>query len=313
MESIFLSFKSVFPLLAFFVAGVIIKRLGIITDEGSASINRLVFKVFLPINIILNIYDSEISEIFDLRLALFTAATGIITFIIISAIVNKKEKDKTIAPVMIQGIHKANYGLLVVPIATSFYGSNIGMAAALLIIVSPIMNTCSTIAFERARGGSSASLPHLLKKIITNPMVLSSIIGILLNASGITIPDFIADDIIGKLSSMATPLAMIAIGADFNLKSLPKWKSRLLIVCVGRLLIIPLLLVPIAVALGIRNANLIAALVHCGGPTAVNSYSTAVALGGNKELAGEIVAITSLLSIFTLFIFLSVLGSLGYL
>ena len=312
MSPIYLAFKSVFPLLAFFLLGIVIKKLGLISSEGSSCINKLVFRVFLPVNIALNIYESDISEIFDLTLCIFTAVTGIVTFIIISAAINSREKDKTVAPVMIQGIHKANYGLLAIPIAESFYGSNIGMAAALLIIVSPIMNTCSTIAFERARGGS-ANFGHLLKKIITNPMVLSSIIGILLNVSGIRFPELITDDIAGKLSAMATPLAMITIGADFNLKSLPKWKSRLLIVVIGRLFIMPLILVPIAVALGIRNANLIAALLHCGGPTAVNSYSTAVAMGGDKELAGEIVAITSLLSIFTLFIFLSVLGSSGYL
>ena len=312
MSPIFLSFKSVFPLFAFFLIGAAVKKAGIINEESSAGINRLVFRVFLPINIILNIYESDISEIFDLKLSVFTAASGIISFIILSALINSREKDKTVAPVMIQGIHKANYGLLAIPIAASFYGTNIGMTAALLIIVSPIMNTCSTIAFERARGGS-ASLSHMLIKIITNPMVLSSLIGILLNVSGIRFPEFIVDDIVGRLSSMATPLAMIAIGADFNLKSLPKWKSRLLIVCLGRLIIMPLILVPIAVALGIRNANLIAALLHCGGPTAVNSYSTAVALGGNKELAGEIVAITSFLSIFTLFGFLSILGSAGLL
>ena len=312
MGSIFLSFKSVFPLLAFFLVGAAAKKLGFITKEGSACINKLVFRIFLPVNIILNIYSSDISEIFDLTLSVFVAATGIITFIIISAAVNSREKDRTVAPVMIQGIHKANYGLLAIPIATSYYGTNIGMAAALLMIVSPVMNTCSTIAFERARGGNT-NIAVMIKKIILNPMVLSSIIGILLNVSGITIPSFIESSVLDKLSMMATPAAMISIGADFNIKSLPKWKSRLLIVIIGRLIVIPLILVPIAVALGIRNANLIAALLHCGGPTAVNSYSTAVAMGGNEELAGEIVAITSLLSIFTLFVFLSVLGSAGYL
>ena len=64
--------------------------------------------------------------------------------------------------------------------------------------------------------------------------------------------------------------------------------------------------------LGVRGANLIAVLLFSGAPAAVNSYSTAVSMGGNEELAGEIVAVTSLLSVFTLFGFLSILGTMGY-
>ncbi|MBQ9594090.1 MAG: AEC family transporter, partial [Lachnospiraceae bacterium] len=62
---------------------------------------------------------------------------------------------------------------------------------------------------------------------------------------------------------------------------------------------------------GIRGANLIATLMYSGSPTAVNSYSTAVSMGGNEELAGEVVAVTSLLSVFTLFLFLTALQALG--
>ena len=123
----------------------------------------------------------------------------------------------------------------------------------------------------------------------------------------------ILEGVISKLAAIATPAAMMALGAGFDFKSMKKWAGQLAFVCLGKLIIMPLILVPLAVWLGIRGANLLAVLIFSGAPTAVNSYSTAVSMGGNEELAGEVVAVTSLLSVFTLFVFLTALGSLGLL
>ena len=110
---------------------------------------------------------------------------------------------------------------------------------------------------------------------------------------------------------MATPAAMLILGADLTADSVKRWARQLAAVCAVKLLIMPLVLVTGAAVLGIRGADLIALLIYSGSPAAVNSYSTAVSMGGNGELAGEIVAVTSLLSVFTLFVFLTVMGGMG--
>lgn len=308
MQAMILSFNAIFPLLAFMMLGYFLGRIKLIDQNAAAGINKLVFNVLLPANIINSIYKANLQDDFDIKIALFAAFICLSSFLIISFFVNRKEKDKTIAPVVTQGMFKSNYNLLIIPIASSFCGTALGMAAILVMVTTPIVNTCSTIAFETARG-KDVRILHILKKVVLNPLVLSSMIAVLINLSGIRIPSVISDGVISKLSTMATPAAMIALGIGFDFESMKKWKSRLSIICFVKLIIMPIVYVSIAILCGIRGANLIAMLLLSGGPTAVNSYSTAVALGGNGELAGEIVAVTSLLSVLTLFVLLTAVSS----
>ncbi|MBQ4505859.1 MAG: AEC family transporter [Firmicutes bacterium] len=310
MDSMRLAFNAVFPLLAFMVIGYFLRSIKLLDEKTAAGLNKLVFKVFLPLSIFQSIYNADIGSAFDLKVALYVALTCVMSFIVITLLVGRPEKDAAVRPVMVQGIHKANYNLLAIPIVSSFYGNAIGMTAVLIIIITPIVNICSTIAFESARGGS-ASLPKMLKKIIMNPLVLSSVIGLLVNVSGLRLPTVVMSGVISKLSAMATPAAMLVLGSDFSVSSVKRWAGHLLKVCAGKLIVMPLVLVTGAVLIGIRGADLIAILIYSGSPAAVNSYSTAVSMGGNEELAGEIVAVTSLLSVFTLFVFLTVMGGMG--
>ena len=311
MQSMILSFNAIFPLLAFMMLGFFLKSINFLDVDAVAGLNKLVFNVLLPVNIINSIYKANIRNDFDIKIAIFAALICISSFLIVSLLVNPREKDRTVAPVVIQGMSKSNYNLLIVAIASSFCGTELGMAAILVVVTSPIVNTLSTIAFETARG-KGVSVGHLIKKVLLNPLVLSSIIAVLINLSGIKVPGVVADGVMSKLSAMATPAAMITLGVGFDFAAMKKWKDYLKWVCLVKLIVMPVVYVSIALILGIRNANLIAVLILSGGPTAVNSYSTAVSMGGNAELAGEIVAITSLLSVFTLFMFLTLLGNLGF-
>ena len=305
-----LAFNAVFPLLAFMLVGAGLRRAGMLDEKTSAGINKLVFKVFLPLSIFQSIYNTDIGSAFDPKVALYVAVSCVITFLAISAAVGKRESDPTVRPVVVQGMHKSNYNLLAIPIVSSFCGAEIGMTAVLIIVITPIVNICSTIAFESARGGS-ASLPKMIKKIALNPLVLSCVIGLAVNLSGIRLPQVIMSGVVSKLSAMATPAAMLILGADLTADSVKRWARQLAAVCAVKLLIMPLVLVTGDAVLGIRGADLIALLIYSGSPAAVNSYSTAVSMGGNGELAGEIVAGTSLLSVFTLFVFLTVMGGMG--
>ena len=307
MQSMILSFNAIFPLLAFMMLGFFIGRIKLIDQDAAAGINKLVFNVLLPANIISSIYTANLQDDFDMKIALFAAGLCISSFVIVSFFVNRKEKDKTIAPVVTQGMFKSNYNLLIIPIASSFCDTKLGMAAILVMVTSPIVNTCSTIEFETARG-KDVSILHILKRVILNPLVMSSMIALLLNLSRVQLPSVISDGVLSKLATMATPAAMIALGMGFDFEAMKKWKNRLALVCLVKLIIMPIVYVGIAILCGIRGANLIAMLILSGGPAAVNSYSTAVSMGGNGELAGEIVAVTSLLSVFTLFVFLTAIA-----
>ena len=312
MQTVVLAFNAVFPLLAFMMTGFFLKRKGFFKGNSTDELNKLVFKVFLPLNIFTSIYTCDLKSSFKPDVALYVACNSIIAFIVLSLIIPLIEKDRRNIPVMVQGIHKSNYNLLAATIVANFFGENLGMAMVLTGIITPIVNTCSAVAFESARGGT-ANLKSLLKKVITNPLVVASLSSIALNLIGFPIPNIIVKSVMSKMSTMATPLALMSLGATFEFEGIRKYSRQLSIVCLGKLFLYPLITIPLAVFFGISGPDLIAVTVFCACPTAVNSYSTAVSMGGNGEFAGSVVILTSILSIFTLFGWFCAIGFMGWL
>jgi hypothetical protein len=76
---------------------------------------------------------------------------------------------------------------------------------------------------------------------------------------------------------------------------------------------VPLIFMPLAVALGFRGPILCALLVLFAAPTAVASYPMAVAMGADGQLAGQLVCSTTVVSIFTMFCFTFLFQTLGLL
>ena len=188
--------------------------------------------------------------------------------------------------------------------------SRVESVAVLMAVITPMVNTCSSLVFEKYTGKSSSAAKKIVK-ILKNPLVISSLLGMALNLLRVPLPQLLTGGVLKTLSSMATPLALIALGSGFDFSSLGRFRRQLLAISLGKLLIMPALIVSLAVLCGIRGADLLAIVVFSGSPAAVNTYSTAVSMGGNEELAGQAVVVTSCLSVFTLFVILSAIGLMG--
>ena len=128
---------------------------------------------------------------------------------------------------------------------------------------------------------------------------------------GIKIPDIISQPFI-TFGNIAAPLALVALGGMISAKSVMSHRKYLSIAVIGRLVFAPMLMLSSAVLLGMRGDVLIALLAVFGSPTAISSAPMAQAMGGNGELAGEIVAISSVCSILTVFLFVFTLSRFGF-
>ena len=176
------------------------------------------------------------------------------------------------------------------------------------MILVPLNNSISAFIFEKY-AGKATSIPKLILNIIKNPLVIGSFIGLVLNLSGIVIPSWIMTGIVSKLSALTTPLSMIALGASFEFSRIGEYRAQLIWVNLAKLVIVPVLIIPVSLLLGLRGTALVGVMIYAAGPNAVNSYSTAVAMGGDADLANEIVVTTSLLSMFTMFVWFILIGS----
>ena len=309
MDVILISAKAILPLFVFMMLGYLFNRRKLLNETSSRQLNILVFRWFLPIMCAETIYKANLRENVEL-LPVLVVAIGIIGIFFISwLIVPRFVKDKTRIPVIIQGIYKSNYAILGIPIAQSICGAdNIGIISVITVILVPLNNSISAFIFEKYTG-KATSIPKLILNIIKNPLVIGSFIGLVLNLSGIVIPSWIMTGIVSKLSALTTPLSMIALGASFEFSRIGEYRTQLIWVNLAKLVIVPVLIIPVSLLLGLRGTALVGVMIYAAGPNAVNSYSTAVAMGGDADLANEIVVTTSLLSMFTMFVWFILIGS----
>ena len=301
MDVIRISAIAIAPLFVFMMLGYYFKKKNYLSPSSTKQINILVFRYFLSIMCAETIYKANLREDVEL-LPVLVVAIGIIGIFLISwLIIPRFVKDKTQIPVMIQGIYKSNYAILGIPIAQSICGAdNIGIVSVIAVILVPLNNCISAFIFEKYTGNAT-SVPKLLLNIIKNPLVVGSLLGLLLNVTGVKIPSWIMTGIVAKLGALATPLSMIALGASFEFSQIGKYKTMLTWAVIAKLLIVPGIIIPVAIMLGIRSVALVGVMIYAAAPNAVNSYSTAVAMGGDADLANEIVVLTSLLSMLTMF------------
>ncbi len=301
MDVILISAKALLPLFAFMMLGYYFQKKKYLSESTTKQINIIVFRFFLSIMCAETIYKANLKEDVELLPVLMVAGGIIFVFLLSWLIVPRFVKDKTQIPVMIQGIYKSNYAILGIPIAQSICGAdNIGIVSVIAVILVPLNNAISAFIFEKYTGNAT-SVPKLLLNIIKNPLVVGSLVGLAVNLSGIVIPSWIMSGIISKLSALTTPLSMIALGASFEFSQIKKYGKYLTWAIVAKLILVPALIIPASILIGIRGVGLVGVTIYAAAPNAVNSYSTAVAMGGDADLANEIVVMTSLLSMLTMF------------
>lgn len=311
MESLLVAMKVVYPLMIYMLIGWFIKKRGIMTKEHFQTVNATVFKVILPIGIFFDIYETDIGEVFQPQIFLFVFLGILVLFALSWIFVSKLVKENRDATVVIQGIYRSNYALFGASIAKTVCGAEgIALVAALTAIVIPTINVLAVILFEVKRGGS-IKFSRVFMNILKNPLVVAGVSGAVAALLGIKIPDIISQPFI-TFGNIAAPLALVALGGMISAKSVMSHRKYLLIAVVGRLVFSPMLMLSSAVLLGMRGDVLIALLAVFGSPTAISSAPMAQAMGGNGELAGEIVAISSVCSILTVFLFVFTLSRFGF-
>lgn len=310
MENFIISMNAVLPLFLMMAVGFIIKTVGLFDDHTLKKMNKIVFSVFLPILMFNNIYTSDIAASFNGKLLAFSIVSVLIIFFAAFFIVKRLVKDNPSRGVVLQSQFRSNFILFAVPVLTYIFGEgNTGEADILIAIIVPFYNVLAVINFELFRGGK-LNIKKTLLGIIKNPIIIGSALGIIMQLSHVHFPYFI-EKTVSDLSKAATPVALVILGGFFSFKDTRKWFKLTIASTLSKLILIPLIFVPISVWLGFRDVALASLMIMYGAPVAVSSFTMAMEMDGNSELANQIVVFTSLISVFTIFVAIFILKTLG--
>lgn len=310
MENLILSANVVLPLFFLMVVGYIMRRCGIFDENTLKQMNKATFRVFLPCLIFYNVYTSEISDIFDKKLVIFSVVSVVVMFLMLLAVVPCIEKDNPKRGVMIQGVFRSNFVIFGIPLSVALYGDSIvGSAAVLIAVVVPVFNFLAVISLEVFRKGKPDMI-KILKGIVTNPLIISSALGLIFMFSGMKL-SHVAEETVKNLSKIATPLALVVLGGSIDFSKI-RGNTKQLVICVlSRLVLVPAIFLSVAAAMGFRNAELAILISVFASPTAVSSFTMAQQMGGDDELAGQIVVFNTTLCIITVFLWIFTFKQLG--
>lgn len=306
-----LSFNVVVPLFLMLVLGYSLKQIRVYDEHTISGMNQLVFKVFLPLLLFINIYQTDVAGVFDLKLMLVAVLGVLGSFFMTWLIIAWIEKDNRKRGVLIQGIFRSNFVIFGIPVTTSLFGGEATGAAALLVaVIVPIFNMLSVVILEIYRG-SRINVPKILKGILTNPLIIGSVIGLLCLWLHIKIP-LVLEKTISDLSKVTTPLALVILGGSFTFSSMKGNVKQIAIGVLGKLVIVPVICLSFALLIGIRGVGLAILMSIFASPTAVSSFSMAKQMDGDADLAGHLVVLGSMLSVVTMFVWIFIFKQGGF-
>jgi predicted permease len=310
--------NAVVPVFVIIALGKLLSYKGGLGEEFFRKLNRLVYLWLIPAILFESIYSADLYSVFDTGLILFIAAATIATFLFALIIGKGFLKDKRKAASFTQGCFKGNYMFLAVPILGNLLGGGytdkIMMAAPFIVIVNNIL---AVLLFDlygcRDSGehkGWFRRIADILWGLVKNPFILSVIIALPFPLLGIRLPQLIIKPI-SYIADVSTTVALIGIGGVFYFDKLKRDFKIILGSALVKTLLSPLLSVLAAIAMGFRGVELaIVTLAMCA-PAATNSYSVAVTLGGDGDVAAGSVLLSTALSLFTIVIFTAALKYLG--
>lgn len=305
-----ISANAVLPMCLVMALGYGTRRLGWIRREEISAINKIAFRIFLPCLLYYNVYCSDLSGSFDPLLMAYAVGGVLLTFGLSLGYTLLTEKLPERRGVMIQGMFRSNYVIMGIPVATALLGADqLGTVSILIAVVVPLFNMLAVVVLEVFRGQKPKPL-HILGQIAKNPLVIGSVLGILTLAAGIRLPH-ILEQTIQNISAIASPLQLFLLGAFFQFSGLKTYRRELVTVSAAKLIVAPGLFLGLGALLGFRGVAFVSLIGVFASPTAVNSFTMAQQMGGDAELAGDIVVTTSAVSILTMFLWIFLFKSLG--
>lgn len=303
MENFIYSINVTIPIFLVMVIGYFLKQIGMLNDDFVKVCNKFNFKVTLPFLLFRDISGVDIKAVFDLKYVLFCAAATTICFWAIWGGARLFLKDRSITGAFVQASFRSSAAVMGLAFIQNIYGQS-AMGPLMIIGAVPLYNIYSVIVLtfegetpegEKDTGKIRTACINILK----NPIIIAIFLGLAVSLCGIQFPTIIQKTV-GNVAQMATPLALIAMGAGFEgKKALAKIKPTLAAAFI-KLVVQAAVFLPIAAWLGFDGEKMIAIVVMLAAPTTPSCYIMAKNMNNDGVLTASTVVTTTLLAAFTL-------------
>ena len=312
MENLIFSLNATIPIFLMMLLGMLFRKLGWMDEVFAAKMNKFVFLVPLPVLLFEQLATVDFSEVWDIKFIIFCFVVTAIS-ITISTLISLLWKDRSIKGEFIQATYRSSAALLGIAFIQNIYGTA-GMAPLMIIGSVPLYNIMAVVVLSVFKPGNNSFDKALVKKtlkgIVTNPIIIGIVAGFVWSALKLPMPS-ILHKTVSSIGATATPMGLMSMGATFEMKKATSKMKPTLVAVFMKLVGFCVVFLPMAALLGFRNEEMIAILVMLGSATTVSCFVMARNMGHEGTLSSGVIMMTTLLSAFTLTMWLDVLRSFG--
>lgn len=313
LDNLIFSLNATMPIFIVMVVGYFLKKIKFVNEPTTDALNKLVFRVFLPALLFMDLAKQDFVAIWDNKFVIFCAVTTVIS-ILVSALLAMLDKDKADRGEIIQASYRSAAATLGIAFMTNIY-DNVAMVALMIIGSVPIYNTVAVIVLsltspEDVGKSRKKIFIKTLKNLVTNPIILSILAGHVWSVLKIPSPVIFTKSVT-YLGNVASPLALVALGASFEFSDVKEKLGPLVLIVFNKLFLFCMLFLPVAAWLGFRNDKMVAALIMLGSATTSSSFIMAKNMGHRGIISSSAVMLTTLFASFSLTLWLFVLKTLG--
>jgi predicted permease len=300
----------VLPVFAIIVTGWLAGWLGYISRSLADGLVHFAYNVAMPALLFVTIAQEPARNLLEWRFLLAFGGGSILCFALVFLTVRAGcGRDHASSTIYGMAAAMTNTGFVALPILHSIYGQPAVLPAAIAtVFVAGVMFPATVILLESGGRGahagcgahpSTAGSATLVKQIVLNPMVLSTLIGLAWTITGLPMPASLAA-YMNIFAAALTPCALFAIGLSLSVEEIRSNLMASIVLAVVKLVIMPLIVYGLCVASGLNPLYTVAAVICAAVPTAKTVYILAGEYKVEEPLVAATVSITTLVSVATL-------------
>lgn len=171
-------------------------------------------------------------------------------------------------------------------------GQGVALVAICTAAVVPLVNLLGILAHLRwagRHGGAAFRWRDAILPVVRNPLILSCVIGIALNLTGIGLPPGVGP-FLDILAGASLPLGLLAVGAGIRLGELRRAGPSVALSMATKMAALPLLVLVLGGLCGLEDATLAASVLYAALPAAPVSYVVARQMGGDAPLVATMLS-----------------------
>lgn len=313
MDTLLFTVNAVFPILLTILTGKCLHRLGWMPTQTANAVNKLCFNFLIPLNIFYQLHDAQPDNGADAGFLAYGVLFILVTLALLCLLAPRFIKNRMHCGEFIQSVFRGNVSLISVSLLSNMYGEkSIQILSYLLPITLVLYNSLSVILLAYFFDSQEkVTLRKLLRAIVTNPFVLAVCIGMAFSSLRLRLPEFV-EETMRSISAAGTPLALMALGTSISFCDLTHGAGKAVFAAFLRQMVIPAIVLWTVVALGFRNEQLGAYLCIACTPTATAGYVLVRNMGGDGKLTAQIAVYSVIFSFVSIFGFVFLFCSLGW-